>query len=62
MLNVFNVPPTCPGWTMVADRDAIYKEFLFKDFNQAFGFMTRCWANITGCFTTLDILLGPIQT
>ena len=26
---------------MVKDRDAIYKEFLFKDFNQAFGFMTR---------------------
>lgn len=22
-------------------RDAIQKEFLFKDFNQAFGFMTR---------------------
>lgn len=22
-------------------RDAIYKEFLFKDFNQAFGFMAR---------------------
>merc|ERR1711936_1204625 len=29
------------GWTMVEGRDAIYKEFLFKDFNQAFGFMTR---------------------
>merc|ERR1711976_1106051 len=29
------------GWTMVKDRDAIYKEFIFKDFNQAFGFMTR---------------------
>lgn len=26
---------------MVEGRDAIYKEFLFKDFNQAFGFMTR---------------------
>jgi len=29
------------GWSMVKDRDAIYKEFIFKDFNQAFGFMTR---------------------
>merc|ERR1711890_48223 len=29
------------GWSMVKDRDAIYKEFLFKDFNEAFGFMTR---------------------
>ena len=26
---------------MVKERDAIYKEFLFKDFNEAFGFMTR---------------------
>ncbi|XP_065168544.1 pterin-4-alpha-carbinolamine dehydratase [Atheta coriaria] len=29
------------GWSMVKDRDAIYKEYMFKDFNQAFGFMTR---------------------
>uniref|UniRef100_A0A336K5A2 4a-hydroxytetrahydrobiopterin dehydratase n=1 Tax=Culicoides sonorensis TaxID=179676 RepID=A0A336K5A2_CULSO len=29
------------GWSMVKDRDAIYKEFLFKDFNEAFGFMTH---------------------
>ncbi|KAI0226664.1 Pterin-4-alpha-carbinolamine dehydratase 2 [Lamellibrachia satsuma] len=29
------------GWTEVDGRDAIYKEFLFKNFNQAFGFMTR---------------------
>ena len=26
---------------MVENRDAIYKEFIFKDFNEAFGFMTR---------------------
>uniref|UniRef100_A0A182QBD3 4a-hydroxytetrahydrobiopterin dehydratase n=1 Tax=Anopheles farauti TaxID=69004 RepID=A0A182QBD3_9DIPT len=29
------------GWTMVEGRDAIYKEYLFGDFNEAFGFMTR---------------------
>lgn len=30
------------GWKMVdGGRDAIYKEFLFQDFNEAFGFMTR---------------------
>ncbi|GAB0088718.1 Pterin-4-alpha-carbinolamine dehydratase [Sergentomyia squamirostris] len=29
------------GWTIVEGRDAIYKEFLFKNFNEAFGFMTR---------------------
>lgn len=29
------------GWSKVKDRDAIYKEFLFKNFNESFGFMTR---------------------
>ena len=29
------------GWRAAADRDAIIKEFRFKDFNAAFGFMTR---------------------
>eukprot|EP00054_Salpingoeca_dolichothecata_P013567 m.75792 g.75792 ORF g.75792 m.75792 type:complete len:105 (-) comp20544_c0_seq1:185-499(-) len=29
------------GWTMVEGRDAIYKEFLFADFNEAWGFMSR---------------------
>ncbi|HTT47632.1 MAG TPA: 4a-hydroxytetrahydrobiopterin dehydratase [Pseudolabrys sp.] len=30
-----------PGWSEAAGRDAITKKFVFKDFNQAFGFMTR---------------------
>merc|ERR1711928_305966 len=29
------------GWSLVENRDAIYKEFQFKDFNQAWGFMSR---------------------
>nr|CAD7256446.1 unnamed protein product [Timema shepardi] len=37
------------GWSLVENRDAIYKEFLFKNFNEvstfwmksAFGFMSR---------------------
>ncbi len=29
------------GWTKTKGRDAIAKSFLFKDFNEAFGFMTR---------------------
>ncbi|KAG7205172.1 hypothetical protein KM043_018264 [Ampulex compressa] len=29
------------GWTVQSDRDAIYKEFVFTNFNQAFGFMTH---------------------
>ncbi|XP_068019432.1 pterin-4-alpha-carbinolamine dehydratase 2 isoform X5 [Melanerpes formicivorus] len=29
------------GWSELGERDAIYKEFHFKSFNEAFGFMTR---------------------
>ena len=29
------------GWSLVADGTAIEKEFSFKGFNAAFGFMTR---------------------
>jgi 4a-hydroxytetrahydrobiopterin dehydratase len=29
------------GWSDVSGRDAISKKFVFADFNQAFGFMTR---------------------
>jgi 4a-hydroxytetrahydrobiopterin dehydratase len=29
------------GWADVSGRDAIARKFTFKDFNQAFGFMTR---------------------
>ena len=30
-----------PGWTETAGREAIGRIFVFKDFNEAFGFMTR---------------------
>ena len=30
-----------PGWSEVKDRDAITRKFVFQNFNQAFGFMTR---------------------
>jgi 4a-hydroxytetrahydrobiopterin dehydratase len=29
------------GWSEVSGRDAITRKFVFKDFNEAFGFMTR---------------------
>ncbi|NXG45988.1 PHS2 dehydratase, partial [Psilopogon haemacephalus] len=29
------------GWSELGERDALYKEFHFQTFNQAFGFMTR---------------------
>ena len=29
------------GWKLLDNRDALSKTFLFKNFNQAFGFMTR---------------------
>jgi 4a-hydroxytetrahydrobiopterin dehydratase len=32
---------TLPGWSKVEGRAAIAKSFKFKDFNAAFGFMTR---------------------
>lgn len=30
-----------PGWTEVSGRDAIARKFVFRDFSEAFGFMTR---------------------
>lgn len=30
-----------PDWQPVEGRDAIWRQFQFKDFSQAFGFMTR---------------------
>ena len=54
------------GWTEAEDRDAIRKRFLFKDFNAAFGFMTRIammaekldhhpeWSNV---YRTVDVTL-----
>jgi 4a-hydroxytetrahydrobiopterin dehydratase len=56
-----------PGWTEVSGRDAIAKKFMFKDFNQAFGFMTRAalaaekmdhhpeWFNV---YKTVDVTLA----
>ncbi|XP_069892541.1 pterin-4-alpha-carbinolamine dehydratase 2 isoform X1 [Dipodomys merriami] len=35
------LPLKAAGWSELSDRDAIYKEFSFKNFNQAFGFMSR---------------------
>jgi 4a-hydroxytetrahydrobiopterin dehydratase len=55
------------GWSEVQGRDAITKKFVFKDFNAAFGFMTRAaliaekmdhhpeWFNI---YKTVDVTLS----
>jgi 4a-hydroxytetrahydrobiopterin dehydratase len=55
------------GWAEVSGRDAIAKKFTFKDFNQAFGFMTRAalvaekmdhhpeWFNV---YKTVDVTLS----
>jgi len=55
------------GWSDVSGRDAITKTFTFKDFNQAFGFMTRAalvaekmdhhpeWFNV---YKTVDVTLS----
>lgn len=55
------------GWADVPGRDAIAKKFVFKDFNEAFGFMSRValvaekmdhhpeWSNI---YRTVDVTLA----
>ncbi len=54
-------------WREVAGRDAIARTFVFKDFNEAFGFMTRVallaermdhhpeWSNI---YRTVEVTLS----
>jgi len=56
-----------PEWREVDGRDAIARKFVFKDFNQAFGFMTRValtaekmdhhpeWFNV---YKTVDVTLS----
>jgi 4a-hydroxytetrahydrobiopterin dehydratase len=55
------------GWTMVDGREAITKKFEFRNFNQAFGFMSRVamqaekmdhhpeWFNV---YRTVDVTLA----
>lgn len=55
-----------PGWSAVDGRDAITRSFRFKDFNAAFGFMTRValkadqmdhhpeWSNV---YNKVDVVL-----
>jgi 4a-hydroxytetrahydrobiopterin dehydratase len=56
-----------PGWTEVAGREAIARTFTFKDFNEAFGFMSRSalvaeksdhhpeWRNV---YKTVEVVLA----
>jgi 4a-hydroxytetrahydrobiopterin dehydratase len=55
------------GWSDAQGRDAIAKKFTFKDFNEAFGFMTRAaliaekldhhpeWSNV---YKTVEVTLS----
>jgi len=55
------------GWSEVSGRDAISKKFTFKNFNEAFGFMSRValvaekmdhhpeWSNV---YKTVDVTLS----
>jgi 4a-hydroxytetrahydrobiopterin dehydratase len=56
-----------PGWSEVAGREAIARTFTFKDFNEAFGFMSRValvaekndhhpeWRNV---YKTVEVVLA----
>jgi 4a-hydroxytetrahydrobiopterin dehydratase len=56
-----------PGWKEVAGREAIARTFTFKDFNEAFGFMSRAalvaekrdhhpeWKNV---YKTVEVVLA----
>jgi len=58
--------PALDGWTLVEDRDAIRKRFVFADFSAAFAWMTRValvaeqmnhhpeWSNV---YRTVDVVL-----
>ena len=35
------LPATLPDWRMVEGRDAIRRDFRFRDFSEAWGFMAR---------------------
>jgi 4a-hydroxytetrahydrobiopterin dehydratase len=56
-----------PGWSETPGREAIAKTFIFKDFNEAFGFMCRAalvaeksdhhpeWRNV---YKTVEVVLA----
>jgi 4a-hydroxytetrahydrobiopterin dehydratase len=55
------------GWTEISGREAIGRTFVFKDFNEAFGFMSRAalvaekndhhpeWRNV---YKTVEVVLA----
>lgn len=70
-LSFAEVLPQLPNWEAFDGREAIYREFHFKDFQDAFAFMTsvalkaeviqhhpewyNCYNLITVCLTTHDV-------
>lgn len=36
-----DLPAELPEWRVLTDRDAIHRKFRFRDFSQAWGFMSR---------------------
>jgi len=56
-----------PGWAETSGREAIARTFVFRDFNEAFGFMTRAalvaeksdhhpeWRNV---YKTVEVVLA----
>jgi 4a-hydroxytetrahydrobiopterin dehydratase len=36
-----SLPQSLPSWSVRSDRDALHREFRFKNFSEAWGFMNR---------------------
>jgi 4a-hydroxytetrahydrobiopterin dehydratase len=61
------LPEELPGWSLAEGRDAIRREFRFRNFSEAWGFMARVallaeaqdhhpeWSNVWNC---VEILLS----
>ena len=47
------------GWSMVSDRDAIYKEFLFSDFNEVNAVTPKTWGREGGGWAVGQPLVRP---
>jgi len=60
---IFSLIPSLKGWKLIGDGQMIEKSWVFKDFSEAFSFMTQVallaekinhhpeWSNVYNCLT-----------